>query len=253
MENLKGKIINHNQSFNAEIKFNEKIIDIKKNGNIDFDNYIIPGFVDLHCHGGNGFDTMGGIKSIENLSFYHLKNGTTTLLPTTITASLADSVKALKGLNNFINESKNKTNIIGVHLEGPFISPFKLGAQPDKTQIPNLDFITNIEKEAKIKVITIAPELDGAEKLIKDLIKKNINVQIGHSVCGYESCIKIMKNNKVGFTHLYNAMSGNHHRKPGVLTAALLNGEYAEIICDLFHVKAANIHLAKKIYLNYMQ
>tara|TARA_Y100000741_G_scaffold359992_1_gene341521 strand:+ start:558 stop:1640 length:1083 start_codon:yes stop_codon:yes gene_type:complete len=246
LKNLKGKIINHNNSFNAEIKFNEKIVDIKKNENIDFDNYIIPGFVDLHCHGGNGFDTMGGLKSIENLSFYHLKNGTTTLLPTTITASLEDTVRALKGLNNFINENKNKTNILGVHLEGPFISPFKLGAQPNETQPPNFNFIKNIEKEAKIKVITIAPELDGADKLIKDLIKNNINVQIGHSVCSYESCIRIMKDNKIGFTHLYNAMSGTHHRKPGVLTAALLNGEYAEIICDLFHVKAENIHLAKK-------
>ena len=64
MKNLQGKIINHNHSFNAEIEFDNKIINIKKNKNIDFDNFIIPGFVDLHCHGGNGFDTMGGLKSI---------------------------------------------------------------------------------------------------------------------------------------------------------------------------------------------
>ena len=246
MKNLKGKIINHDHSFIREINFEEKIINIDKTEDVDFDNYIIPGFVDLHCHGGNGFDTMGGLSSIENLSSYHLKNGTTTLLPTTITASLDDTMNAVKGLNNFINNNKNKTNILGIHLEGPFISPYKLGAQPNHTQLPNLNFINNIQEEAKIKVLTIAPELDGSDNIIKYLIQNNVNVQIGHSVCSYECCINIMKNNKIGFTHLYNAMSGNHHRSPGVLTAAMLKGEYAEIICDLHHVTAANIHLAKK-------
>ena len=246
MKNLKGKIVNHNHSFDGEINFNEKIIEIKKMENNDFNNYIIPGFVELHCHGGNGFDVMGGLPSIENLSLYHLKNGTTTLLPTTITAPLEDTLFAVKGLNNFIDKNKDKTNILGMHLEGPFISPHKLGAQPNYTQLPNLDFVKTIEKEAKIKVLTIAPELEGAEKIIKYLIENNVNVQIGHSVCSYECCINIMKKNKIGFTHLYNAMSGNHHRNPGVLTAALLNAEYAEIICDLHHVKPENIHLAKK-------
>tara|TARA_Y100001970_G_scaffold290248_1_gene423205 strand:+ start:1110 stop:2189 length:1080 start_codon:yes stop_codon:yes gene_type:complete len=241
---LKGKIINHNSSYNGEIIFEEKINSINKIDNVNFDNYIIPGFVDLHCHGGGGHDTMSGLSDIENMSKYHLKNGTTTILPTTLTATFDDTIKALKGLNKYIK--KNKTNVIGVHLEGPFINSNKLGAQPPFTQLPDIKFINNIEKEALIKTITLAPELKGSENFIKLLLKKKIQVQIGHSLADYKCCKKIMHNNKIGFTHLYNAMSGNDNRNPGVLTAALRDAEYAEIICDLFHVNEENIHIAYK-------
>ena len=98
----------------------------------------------------------------------------------------------------------------------------------------------------KIKVITLAPELEGADSCIDYLVKNNINVQIGHSLADYNCCMKIMNKNKVGFTHLYNAMSGDDHRKPGVVTAALRHAEFAEIICDLYHVDQENIHLAHK-------
>ena len=100
MTKIQGKIINYDNSFIGEIVFENEIKAINKLTNSNTDNYIIPGFIDLHCHGGNGFDTMGGLSSIENLSSYHLKNGTTTLLPTTITASLDDTMNAVKGLNN---------------------------------------------------------------------------------------------------------------------------------------------------------
>jgi len=239
-----GKIINHDASFFGSIEFDEKIESISKEDINKNNNIIIPGFVDLHCHGGNCFDTMAGISSIKELSKYHLKNGTTTILPTTLTATLDDTLSAVKGLNKYIKE--NMTNIIGVHLEGPFINPDKLGAQPPYTQLPNINFVNKIENEACVKVITIAPELKGSEDFINLLIKKRIKVQIGHSLADYECCKKIMIKYDVGFTHLYNAMSGNHHRNPGVLTAALKNAEYAEIICDLFHVTKESIHLAYK-------
>ena len=244
MNILKGKIINPNCSFNGEVTFEERIKNIKKINNNNFENYIIPGFVDLHCHGGGGHDTMSGLSSIKNMSKYHLKNGTTTILPTTLTATFDDTHKALKGLNKYIK--KNKTNVIGVHLEGPFINPNKLGAQPPFTQLPNKKFINNIIKEAAIKIITLAPELKGIKNFVNLLFKKKIQVQIGHSLADYDCCKKIMDNNKIGFTHLYNAMSGNENRNPGVLSAALKDAEYAEIICDLFHVNKENIHIAYK-------
>ncbi len=244
MKNIKGKIINHNNSFNGEISFKERINHIKKISNKDFDNYIIPGFVDLHCHGGGGHDTMAGLFDIINMSKYHLTKGTTTILPTTLTASLNDTLKAVKGLNKYIQT--HQTSVIGIHLEGPFINSNKLGAQPPFTQLPNIKFVNKIQKEAIVKVITLAPELKGSENFIKLLLKKNIQVQIGHSLADYNCCKKIMHNKKIGFTHLYNAMSGNHHRDPGVLTAALRDAEYAEIICDLFHVNKENIHIAQK-------
>ena len=246
MKKISGKIINHNASYNGSIEFNDKIKSINRENKEYLENIIIPGFIDLHCHGGNGSDTMKGISSIKQMSEFHLKNGTTTLLPTTLTATLEDTFKALIGLNDFIEENKNKTNILGIHLEGPFINPDKLGAQPAFAQLPNINFVNKIEKEAKIKVITLAPELEGAENFVHCLITKNIKVQIGHSLASYDTCMKIMNKKNIGFTHLYNAMSGNDHRKPGVLTAALKNAEYAEIICDLYHVNQENIHVAHK-------
>tara|TARA_B100001123_G_scaffold197121_2_gene224474 strand:+ start:13 stop:1095 length:1083 start_codon:yes stop_codon:yes gene_type:complete len=246
LKKLKGKIINHNHSFNGEINFDKKIVKINKIKNNDFDYYIIPGFVDLHCHGGYGHDTMEGIPSIDKMSQYHLKNGTTTLLATTLTASLKDTLTALKGFKSFIKKNRYITNLIGAHLEGPFINPKKLGAQPSMTQKPNKKFIDKIQKEAEIKIVTLAPELKGSKKLIDYLIKKKIKVQFGHSLANYDCCFKIMQKHNIGFTHLYNAMSGNHHREPGVLSAALHLAKFSEIICDLYHVSKPNILLAHK-------
>jgi len=243
---LKGKIINHNNSFIGKITFNERINSINKIDNSDFDHYIIPGFVDLHCHGGGGYDTMLGLSDIQKMATYHLKNGTTTILPTTLTATLKDTVNAVSGIKDFIKKNKNSTNILGIHLEGPFINPNKLGAQPNFTQNPNKDFIEKLIKEAPIKLITLAPELEGSEEFIEYSEENKIKVQFGHSLADCKCCVNIMKKYNIGFTHLYNAMSGNDHRNPGVLTAALLHGDYAEIICDLYHVNSENIKLANK-------
>ena len=246
LNNISGKIINYNNTFYGKIHFDKNIKKISKTEKLENNNIIIPGFVDLHCHGGNGFDTMKGVDSIIQMSKYHLKNGTTSLLPTTLTATLKDTNKALYGINNFLDDLYKESNIEGIHLEGPFINPKKLGAQPSFAQIPNIDFVKEIMSIAKVKIVTLAPEIENSNNLIDFLFKENIKVQLGHSLADYECCIKIMNKNKVGFTHLYNAMSGDHHRNPGVLTAALRHAEYAEIICDLHHVHKENIHLAAK-------
>ena len=243
MNKIQGKIINHDQSFIGEIIFENNIKSIKKLNISNAENYIIPGFIDLHCHGGNGFDTMEGIDSIKKLASYHLSRGTTSLLATTWTSTFENTYIALKGFNKLINEN---TNLIGIHLEGPFINPNKLGAQPALTQKPSKEFIEEIKKIADIKVITLAPELDGMEEFVDYLNQNNIKVQFGHTLADYNCCKKYMDKFNIGFTHLYNAMSGNDHRNPGVLSAALQNSQYAEIICDLHHVSEQAIKIAKK-------
>ena len=246
MKSISGKIVNHDNVFNGFVEFSKRIESVSRDDDLDTENIIIPGFVDLHCHGGQGFDTMAGLSSIKKMSQYHLVHGTTTLLPTTLTATLNDTINALQGFNGFIDQHEYTTNILGIHLEGPFINPNKLGAQPPQAQLPNIEFIKKIKDNAKIKVITMAPELEGAEILINYLINNNINVQIGHSLADYNCCMKVMNKKKIGFTHLFNAMSGCDHRHPGVATAALCHAEFSEIICDLHHVDPANIHLAHK-------
>ncbi len=240
---ITGKIINHDSSFIGDLYFNENITDIKKNNSNDFENFILPGFIDLHCHGGNGFDVMDGSLSIIEMSKYHLQHGTTSIMPTTWTNSLENTISALKGFNEIKNDH---ANILGIHLEGPFINPNKLGAQPNLTEKPSLDFIKKILEISHVKIITLAPEIDGMHKFINDLVDLNIKVQFGHTLADFSCCEKIMKDHEVGFTHLYNAMSGNDHRSPGVLSAALSKGKYAEIICDNIHVSKEAIKIAKK-------
>ena len=99
---------------------------------------------------------------------------------------------------------------------------------------------------APIKVITLAPELDGMDDFIYHLDKLKINIQFGHSLADFECCAKFMNKYSIGFTHLYNAMSGNHHRSSGVLGAALELGSFAEIICDKLHVSPEAIKIAQK-------
>ena len=247
MRSLKGKIINFDDAYVGEIIFNDKINKINRLESVQEDNYIIPGFIDLHCHGANGFDTMDGWESIKNMSLYHLNKGTTSILPTTWTSTFDHTYKALQNFNNFKNTN---TNILGVHLEGPFINPNKLGAQPPFTQNPSIEFVNKVRNLAPIKVITLAPELEGMDKFIDALNELDINVQFGHSLAEYSCCVKFMNKHSIGFTHLYNAMSGNDHRNPGVLSAALQLGEFAEIICDMNHVSETSIKIAKKCIKN---
>jgi len=240
---VSGKIINYNDSYSGEITFDENILNINKIEEINSENYIIPGFVDLHCHGGGGFDTMDGVQAIQKMSSYHLSKGTTSLLATTWTSSFEHTYAALNDFNSLIDMS---SNLIGVHLEGPFINPEKLGAQPALATEPSIDFIEKINEIADIKTITLAPEIKDMKMFIPFLIDKNINVQFGHTLADSKTCEKYMSSHEVSFTHLYNAMSDNNHRNPGVLSAALNKGKFAEIICDLNHVSEEAILIAKK-------
>ena len=246
MISVKGNIVNFDETYSGEVIFNDKIDKIIRSKSNEND-YIIPGFVDLHCHGANGFDTMDGWESIQKMANYHLRNGTTSILPTTWTSTFNHTYNALKEFNNYKNKN---TNILGVHLEGPFINPNKLGAQPPKAINPSIDFIKKIQVIAPIKVITLAPELDGMDDFIEYLDQLGIKIQFGHSLADYNCCARFMNKYNIGFTHLYNAMSGNHHRNSGVLAAALNLGSFAEIICDLIHVNDTSIKIAKKCIKN---
>lgn len=240
---ITGKIVNHNTSIIGNLYFKNKIENIEPVSSHEYEFIIIPGFIDLHCHGGNGYDVMDGIQAVKEMSHYHLLHGTTTIMPTTWTNTFENTLKSLEGFDEIL---KDHTNIFGIHLEGPFINPKKLGAQPNLTQLPSLDFIKNISKIAPIKIITLAPELEGMDSFIKELQNLKIKIQFGHSIADYYSCEKFMDLYDIGFTHLYNAMSGNNHRDPGVLSAALEKGKFAEIICDNIHVSEQSIKIAKK-------
>ena len=246
MNKVSGNIVFEDTVFSGSINFDNKISKISPEKNKKYTNFIIPGFIDLHCHGGNGFDSMEGIEAIINLSNYHLFNGTTTLYPTTVTASLLNTKLALKGLNKHLNLNCINTNIEGIHLEGPFINPDKLGAQPPFSQLPNFEFVKILMDEAPIKIMTIAPEIQNGLDFIEFLKRNNIKPQIGHTLADFECCNLAIDKGVESFTHLYNAMSGFDHRNPGAVASAFSNLEHSEIICDLIHVHKDMIKLAYK-------
>jgi len=205
----------------------------------------LPGFVDLHVHGGGGADTMDGGAAIVTLARTHACHGTTALLATTMTAPLSEVEAALQAVRPHCSaRSRGGARVLGVHLEGPYISGRRLGAQPDFVRAPALAEILALHAIAPLRVLTLAPEVEGALALIPALADAGIRVQIGHSTASYELAAQALAQGACGFTHLFNAMSGLHHREPGVVGAAFAHGRHAELIPDLLHVHPGAIRAA---------
>ncbi|HEY0956840.1 MAG TPA: N-acetylglucosamine-6-phosphate deacetylase [Roseateles sp.] len=206
---------------------------------------LLPGFIDIHVHGGGGRDTMEGGDAIASIARRHARHGTTALLATTMTAPIADIEAALKALGPVCRErGAQSARVLGVHLEGPYISPGRLGAQPAYAIPATLDEVLRLNEFAPIKVLTIAPEMPGHIALIGPLRDAGIRVQIGHSNGSYDDGVAALDAGAAGFTHLFNAMSALHHREPGMVGAALAHGEHAEFIPDLLHVHPGAIRAA---------
>ena len=206
---------------------------------------VLPGFIDLHVHGGGGLDTMAGGDAIDTIARIHARHGTTALLATTMTAPRHEIEAALRALAPHIEQrGTGAARVLGVHLEGPYINPGRLGAQPDFTTTATLADVLALHALAPIKLITIAPELPGHLELIVALHRHGFVVQIGHSAGRYEDGVAALQAGATGFTHLFNAMTGLHHREPGMAGAALAHADRAEIIPDLLHVHAGAIRVA---------
>ena len=212
---------------------------------INADDYILPGFIDLHVHGAGGRDIMQGGDAAQVIAKTHARHGTTSLLATTMTAPPDDIVAALAAVGAArANPAPGSARILGVHLEGPYINSGKLGAQPNYARSATLAEVQELGAHAPMRLITVAPELEGHLQLVKALADAGIRVQIGHTMGSYEDGVAALAHGAAGFTHLFNAMNGLHHREPGMVGAALAHAEYAEVIPDLLHVHPGAIKVA---------
>ena len=243
---IQGNILLDGELLEAEIQFEKKIQSIKKIGSFNKNaSIVIPGFIDLHVHGGGGADIMEAGTSLTTVAKTHAQFGTTSLLATTMSApfdKLKTSFLAMK--NEFLNRSLKGSRVLGVHLEGPFISSQKLGAQPDFVRAATMEEIKTLHHIVPIKILTLAPEVFDHQLLIEDLCKLGIVVQIGHTNGTYEDGVKAIDLGAKSFTHLFNAMSSFHHRAPGMVGAALAHAKHAELIPDLQHVHPGAIKAA---------
>jgi len=209
--------------------------------------YILPGFVDLHVHGGGGADCMEGEAAVRQMARFHARHGTTALLATTVTASLPELEAALRGIAAVVQQpGPEEARVLGVHLEGPFINPEKLGAQPPYTLEPDLKTMRHLLSLAPIRVVTLAPELPGALELIAFLQAQGVRVQQGHTLATYAESKAGFEAGAQGFTHFFNAMTPLNHREPGVVGLGLERAEWAEVIPDGLHVHPAAVRTVWK-------
>lgn len=213
----------------------------------DGERLVLPGFIDVHVHGGGGADVMDGDGAIDTVARTHAQHGTTSLLATTMTAPRPDLERALADVGRAVrHRATGAARVLGVHLEGPYINPGKLGAQPGFARVGTIDELALLHGLAPIRVLTLAPEVAGHLDFIRHLRIAGIVPQIGHSSGTYEDGVAALDAGAGGFTHLFNAMSELHHRKPGMVGAALAHAEYAEIIPDLLHVHPGAIRAARR-------
>lgn len=213
----------------------------------------LPGMIDMHIHGANGADTMDATpKALRTIATALAKEGTTSFLATTITQSIPAIEKAVVNAGEAIGHQKSgEAEIIGIHLEGPFINKEKAGAQPEEFILePDCELFDRWQNLSgnHIKEVTLAPEAKGGFDFIRHLKAQSVVPSIGHTNGIDEDVIRAIDAGASQVTHLYNGMRGMHHREPGILGGALLHhGLYTELICDGHHVCQGMVNLAYKL------
>ena len=216
---------------------------------IDCDGLMmLPGFVDIHTHGAIGYEAKdGSFGALEALSRFEAEHGITAFLPTTSTQSVEElktAVKAIAEAKMLVSGAK----IGGIHMEGPYFSMKYKGAQnPEYIRYPNADEFFEINKSSGylVKLISIAPENEGAEEFIK-AVKGQVKVAAGHTDADYDTMVKAIGFGVTHLTHSFNAMRGLHHRNPGAIGAAIDSDIFCELICDGMHVHPAMVRLFYK-------
>ena len=201
---------------------------------------VTPGFIDLHIQGAGGADVLDGRReSLEIISRTCAKFGTTSFLATTLFRPEEDN-HHLEVASKSVGSDLGGANLLGIHLEGPFISAAKRGMiLPECIFLPSLEILGKIldYSRGKLRMMTIAPEIKGNLKIIGTLLKEGIVASFGHSNASYEETLKGMKAGISHVTHLFNAMPSFHHRKPGPLLAIFQAKRVtAQIISDGVHL-----------------
>ena len=234
----KGDIAITDGLFVDEVDENAQIIDAEN-------LYVIPGLVDIHFHGCKGHDFCEGTQeAFRAIRDYEASVGVTAICPATMTLP-EEKLLAI------MNEIRNFHDLAGIYLEGPFISPSKVGAQnPLYVHMPDIDMLKRLQRDSGglIRITAIAPEVEGAREFITEA--KNITrLSLAHTACNYDTANEAFNMGVSQVTHLYNAMPPINHREPGPIIAALENKSVnVELICDGIHVHPAIVRNTIKAF-----
>lgn len=203
--------------------------------------YVAPGLVDVHIHGYQGEDASDASQEgLRRMARALLENGVTSFLPTTMTVDWATLEACFQGIRDLMQESAaadfDGAQILGCHAEGPFINPQRKGAQAAEAILPP-DAAKVLPYRDVIRVMTYAPEMPGADSFATSVTERSdIRLSIGHTGATYDQAVHAVRMGASRVTHTFNAMTGLHHRDPGVVGAALTEPVYCELIADTFHV-----------------
>lgn len=213
---------------------------------------ILPGFIDEHIHGAAGADAMDGtVEALKTISVAIASEGTTGFLATTMTQSPENITNAMKAVKDYREENPEEgAAVLGIHLEGPFISTKHVGAQPiqyvAKPEVETFDKYYAASGNS-IKIVSLAPEVDGADNLISHLNDLGVVASAGHTDSGYEDIKKAVNCGLKNVTHCYNAQKALHHREIGTVgSAMLIDSLNCEAICDTIHLSVPAIKLLIK-------
>lgn len=241
----------------CDVAFNDKIMDIGNNLQgeeivLPQGAIVVPGFIDQHIHGAGGADGMDGtVEEIKTIATTLASEGTTTFLVTTMTQSNENILKAMKAVKAYREtDDKAGARVAGVHLEGPFIAKSHKGAQPEQyVQEPNIDVFKGYNEASgnAIKIVTLAPETEGATAFIKYLTENGVVSSIGHTSATCKDIKDAIVCGANNVTHTYNAQTALHHREIGTVGSAMLFDELnCEIIADTIHVSVPAMQLLIK-------
>lgn len=216
---------------------------------------VVPGFVDVHIHGAGGHDVMQGTaRALDRITSTVALHGTTSIVATTVTAPIEETCRSLEGVASYIHahatpdySGSAAAEVLGIHLEGPFVSKAKRGVHPLKSIAePSVEVLKKLLAAADglVKIVTVAPELSGAIELIKVAVAAKIVAALGHTDADYDQARAAIQAGARHAVHAYNAMRPFEHRDPGIMGAILTDPEVtAEIIADGVHVAGPAIQV----------
>ncbi|MEZ0248391.1 MAG: N-acetylglucosamine-6-phosphate deacetylase [Thermoproteus sp.] len=219
------------------------IVDITDGGDydVDFSGYVAaPGLVDTHTHGCCGVDFTSSPHMLEELAKAYLRHGVTSFLPTTVSAERPVLERALEAVKSHVGRG---ARVLGLHMEGPFINPTRRGAQPPARAV-DLEEAGRYVASGVLKVMTLAPEVEGGLELVKLLARSGVVPSVGHTDADYSTAKKAVALGASRATHIFNAMREFRHRDPGPALALLESQHvYVEFIADLVHLSPEVVRL----------
>ena len=228
------------------------IQDVEDTAEVDASGlYVLPGLVDIHSHGAVGHDfSDGDEEGLKEILKYEYSHGITTYCPTSMTVDKEKLTKIFSSIADW-KDVKGMSHVAGINMEGPFLDINKRGAhRPEWILDPDIDLFRECNRlcGGKIRLVTLAPNIDGAMEFIQALKEETV-ISLGHTAADYDTCKKALDAGACHVTHLYNAMNPLEHRAPGLIAAASEDENcVAELICDGIHVHASMIKVAFKLF-----